>query len=341
MPIEIQPESTESTAPSAEQPEDFDSVGSPEEEAAHAQTIDEWAEEEIPEARPKEEEYQEEKEKKPQEIEEKEKAQLAYDPNARVKVKVDGEEVEVTLDQAVREYRRRAAADKRFQEASAIRKDAEAVLAKLKENPWEAMQQIGIDPDKAATDRLLAKIEEEKLAVENPAELERRRVAKQLEAETAAKKELERRIEEAELNKKRDEIRSRIDKQFTAALKEEKLPATPYTVGRMADIVARNLREDPRWEAKPSELARLVKEDLQAELAHVIRGLSPAEIESILGPETVKALRNHDLERVRNPKLQGQPRKLAPSEGQPRPRRQSYVDPDAAAKALEEWMSAG
>jgi hypothetical protein len=354
MPIEVQ----SGDAPEVEREESFDSVGTPEEEAEHNRSIEEWAEEGdtggdegLPEARPAEDGSgikkpkasppAEEKEKKKPADEKNGEMSLAYDPNARVKIKVDGEEVEVTLDQAVREYRRRAAADKRFQEASEIRKSAEAVMEKLKTNPWEALRQLGIDPDKAAADRIMAKIEEEKLAAENPSELERRRAIEQLEKEQTAKKALEKQIEEAEIKKKREEIRGRIDKQFTAALKEEKLPATPYTVARMADIVARNLREDPLWDATPAELARLVKEDLQSELARVIKGLPPDQVEAFLGADTVKALRNHDLERVRNPKLQGQPRKLNPGEGPARPRRQAYTDPDAAAKALEDWVSGG
>jgi hypothetical protein len=349
MPIEVQ----SGDAPEVEQEESFDSVGTPEEEAEHNRSIEEWAEEGdtggdegMPEARPAEDGSGIKKPKASPPAEEKKPADekngemsLAYDPNARVKIKVDGEEVEVTLDQAVREYRRRAAADKRFQEASEIRKSAEAVMEKLKTNPWEALRQLGIDPDKAAADRIMAKIEEEKLAAENPSELERRRAIEQLEKEQAAKKALEKQIEEAEIKKKREEIRGRIDKQFTAALKEEKLPATPYTVARMADIVARNLREDPLWDATPAELARLVREDLQSELARVIQGLPPDQVEAFLGVETVKALRKHDLERVKNPKLQGQARKLTPGEGpSPRSRKPSYADPDAATKAIEDWM---
>lgn len=346
MPIEV---AEEASSTGGDQAENFDAVGTPEEEAAHSQSIEDWADEEtekIPEARPsdkgglkgKEEKGGQERAEKGEKKGE-EKAKPPYDPDARVKIKVDGEEVEITLDQAVREYRRRAAADKRFQEASAQRKAADDLMSKLKSDPWEALRELGVDPDKAASDRILAKIEEEKLAVDNPAELERRKIAKQLEQEKAAREALEKQKEEVELSKKRDIIRSRIDKQFTAALTEAKLPATPYTVARMAEVVARNIREDPRFDATPAELAQLVREDIQVELAAVLRSLKPEQIEAFLGEGTVKALRNHDLERVRNPKLQGQPRKLTPSEGRPRQKATSYTDPDVASKALEEWAS--
>lgn len=342
MAVEIQAEETVSAVASGtDQEENFDAVGTPEEEAAHGVSIEDWVDEDtkgeegIPEARPREGKQESKTEKGKKEAA---KPELPYDPKARVKVKVDGEEIEVTLDQAVREYRRRQAADKRFQEASAARKAAEELTGRFKADPWEAMRQLGIDPDKAATERILAKIEEEKLASENPSELERRRAVKQVEEERAAKETLQKQIEEAKLGKARDEIRAKIDKQFTAALKDAKLPPTPYTVARMADVVAKNLREDPHWDATPAELALLVKEDLQEEFAHVIRDLSPEQIEALLGEKTVKALRQHDLERVKNPKLQSEPRKVIPLERGERPKRkQSYTDPDDAAKALEEW----
>jgi hypothetical protein len=261
----------------------------------------------------------------------------AYDPGTKVKIKVDGEEVEVTLDQAVREYRRRSAADKRFQEASSIRKEAESLIANLKSDPWGALKELGVDPDEAASQRILAKIEEEKLAAENPAELQRRKAQKELDATRAELEAQKKAAEEAENQKRREQIRGKIDKQFTAALNEAKLPPTPYTVARMADVLQRNLREDPRFDATPAELAKLVMEDLRTELVTIARGLGPDQLEEFLGADAVKALRKHDLDRARNPALAGKARRVGDPETPIRRRKADYTDPEAADRALEEW----
>lgn len=266
---------------------------------------------------------------------------LPYDPNAKVTIKVDGEDVEITLDQAVREYRRRQAADKRFQEAAATRKQAETLLSQLKSDPWGALKALGIDPDKAASERILAKIEEEKLAAENPSELSRRRLEKELAEERSAHESAKKAAEEAELSKKRDEFRVKIDRQFTAALTEAKLPATPYTVARMADVMSRNIREDPQFDATPTELAQLVREDLKAELVDIARQLGPDGLEAFLGAESMKALRKYDIERVRNPKMGGPARRVSDVEQPARRRRVDYTDPIAAKKALDAWAEEG
>lgn len=317
-------------------------TGEQQDEAPDGQTLDEWAEQDDLESG--ESAKSAEKAGKTAGAEKKKtvgpKSMPAYDPQTRVMVKVDGVEEEVTIDKAIREYRRHAAADRRFQEASALRKQAEEMVSRLKSDPWGALKELGVDPDRAASERILAKIEEEKLASENPAELERRKLEKELAAERAAKEEIQKRTEEIETNKKREVIRAKIDKQFTAALTDAKLPATPYTVARMADVMARNLREDAHWDATPAELAQLVREDLRAELANLAKALGPDQLEDFLGVDAVKGLRKYDLERVRNPKFSGQARRVGDGEAPVRRRRVDYTDPAAASKALDDWADA-
>jgi hypothetical protein len=308
-----------------------------------SQTLDDWAEEEIDpgvEPDPLERAGVPPVKGKPKKSENA-LAVPAFDPQTRVMVKVDGVDEEVTLDKAIRQYRRHAAADHRFQEAAAIRKQAEETMARLKADPWAALKELGLDPDKAASERILAKIEEERLASENPAELERRKLERELADERASKEEIQRKAEEIETNKKREIVRAKIDKQFTAALTEAQLPATPYTVARMADVMARNLREDEHWDATPAELAQLVREDLQTELANLAKSLGPDQLEAFLGTDALKALRKYDLERVRSPRLAGQARRVSDGEPPIRRRRPDYTDPSTAKKALDEWAEEG
>ena len=55
------------------------------------------------------------------------------------KITVDGEEIEVTPQQALQDYQRKAASDKRFREASDMKKAAETFWDQLLDNPGEAL----------------------------------------------------------------------------------------------------------------------------------------------------------------------------------------------------------
>lgn len=61
---------------------------------------------------------------------------LIADPTkAKVKVKVDGEEQELTLDQVLRGYQKEAAATRRLNEAARIKREAEALMAQARQSP--------------------------------------------------------------------------------------------------------------------------------------------------------------------------------------------------------------
>lgn len=281
------------------------------------------------------------------------KPALPYDPAAKVKIVVDGEEEEITIDEALRRARKNSAADKRFQEASRLRQEAESL------KPLEQFRGAFSDEDianarallkqrgQADTDPKLLRqalgevvimeaIEREKLEKENPAELARREAEKKLRDAEAREKAREEEAKAAEQEQARQQIRERFNKEFSQALAAHDLPATPYTVMRMAELTQENLRMG--LDLPASEIAKLVQEDLSKEAAHVLKSVSLDQALKFLPKGFLDELRKYDLDKAKG--SPGARPKPPPPLGPvtPRtPRGQRFTSPKAAQDALDKW----
>ena len=67
----------------------------------------------------------------------------ATTPERKLKVKIDGKEVEVSESEVIANYQQGKVASQRFQEASKMRKEAEAILQYAKSNPKEFFEKLG------------------------------------------------------------------------------------------------------------------------------------------------------------------------------------------------------
>jgi len=285
------------------------------------------------------------------------KPALPYDPKAKVKVSIDGEESEVTLDEVIRGYRKNAAADRRFQEASKLRQEAESL------KPLEAFKGIFTDQDITQARNLLRSrnlpendphllreavaeiavqelIEREKLQKENPAELARREEQRKREEAEAKLKAREEQEQQAEQERKRQEIRAHYDKEFTAALTEHDLPATPRTIMRMAEVAQENLRLGIDLPA--GEIAKVVREDIAKESTAMLKSLTLDQALKFLPKDFLDALRKYDLEKAKgSPGVRPKPPAPLGPVPERRPRGQKFTRTADADAALEKWANGG
>lgn len=79
----------------------------------------------------------------------------------KYKVKVDGFESEVEESELINSYQKGRSADKRFQEASDLRKQLETFVENAKADPYQLLEQLGHNPKDWARNLLLAEIEAE------------------------------------------------------------------------------------------------------------------------------------------------------------------------------------
>lgn len=81
-------------------------------------------------------------------------------------VKVDGQDLELDIEELKKGYQLASSSTKRFQEASQQMKQMQELMELAKANPEALFEHLGLDPIKFSEDKLLAKLEEDSLSPE-------------------------------------------------------------------------------------------------------------------------------------------------------------------------------
>lgn len=220
-----------------------------------------------------------------------------------LKAIVDGKEVEVEEEAAIRAFQKEKASEKRFGEASALKKQAEQFLQQLKRGTSDprVMAEIikKIDPEKGdfrkiAEDYLYQLIQDEQLSPEQ----------KELKAAREKLAEVERQEQErieAEKNQQASELQQKFTKEYQTdiigALEQSGLPKTEYTVARMARYMHMALVRGV--ELKAADVVDFVWKDYQRDLG-AFRSLPAEKLLDMIGPELADKIREFDLAKLRN-----------------------------------------
>lgn len=212
-----------------------------------------------------------------------------------VRIKVDGEERELTLDEAIVLAQKGMSADQRFQKAASMRKSAEDIFAKLKEDPWSVLssEDIGHDPMKLAEEYILKQLKEAEMT---PEQREAERIKRENEEYRRREAEREAKAKQTQYEQAKLRAKEEYERVFNEALDKSKLPRTAATLARMAQKQYAALKQG--HELTPSQIAALVRRDLQNEMESVARGLDNDLLEKFIGKEKLDALRKAQVERV-------------------------------------------
>lgn len=93
---------------------------------------------------------------------------------------------------------------------------------------------------------------------------------------------------------------------WTGVIKEgldsQGLPETEWTVQRMAGYIKR--AKDQGINASHHEIAKLVREDMENAQKAAVAGLSAEQLAKVLGEDAVKALRQHEVDRLKQAKFE-------------------------------------
>ena len=201
----------------------------------------------------------------------------------KVKLKLDGADLELPMDQVVKLAQMSGSAQKRWMEAAAEKKKAEDVMAYIKTNTKDALARLGIDLRKFSEDTLTEIIKQEQ---ETPQAKELREAHEKLRAfetkENEAKAAEEARRVQAEKDKmtaentrKHAALVKQYDDQFTVALAKADVPKTPASVARMAQLQRLNLTKG--YQLDVDALAKVVSEDYKKELQGQLGAIKTAE----------------------------------------------------------------
>ena len=226
-----------------------------------------------------------------------------------VRMKIDGQEVTIPLEKALKGTQRFKAATKKEMAAAAAQKKAEERIAAFLKAPGkhlsaadeETLEQTILDliesPDpklQRAADKAFKKLLRRQQM--DPRDRDRESLAEErarLEADKKAWAEEQERIRQ---EKELAPTRARIEKEFRGALEAVGLPADAETMGRMVQLGLEVNSAGIEWSAK--DLAEVVREEIESKLSY-IRKLPPDRRKQILGDETVDEIRKAEVARVR------------------------------------------
>lgn len=155
-------------------------------------------------------------------------------PSNRHKLVVDGEEMELDLEELKKGYQKARSSDKRFQEAAQQAKQIKELMDLAKTNPDLLFEHLGLDPVRYSEDKLLKKLEWETMSPEQQ-ELH------QMKQELAKYKQTE--SEKAEVAKKAAyeqevaQVAEQLDLEIFQAVEAAQLPKNGRTIARIADYM--------------------------------------------------------------------------------------------------------
>ena len=176
------------------------------------------------------------------------------------KIKVDGEEKEVDINELKRGYQMAEAAQKRFNEAAEIRKSNEEFELKLKNSPFEALQERGIDVDKLAQDYIAEKAEYELMTEEQKKIFDLEKKIQEVENQ---KKFEEEKAAQIAFEKEQAELVEHYKTAVPEALETAGIVVNDFTQARVRHYMLQYI-DNGFNEVEPEHVMNLVKDELQS-----------------------------------------------------------------------------
>lgn len=226
-----------------------------------------------------------------------EKAAPAQEPI--YEIKVDGTTLRMTLDEMKKHAQLGTAATKRFQEAAQTKKQAEQILAKLKQNPIEAAREAGVS--EAAFRELVEKylydqIKRDEMTPEQRELEELRTLKAQSEKEKLTRKEEEdKQKQDQEVIHYQNQYIASYEKAFASA----GLQKSEMAVQRIAQIQLEALENN--WDMPVEMAVDQYKKEQSSNIKGYLGALTVDQLEEVLGKDKLKELRKKDLAGLKNP----------------------------------------
>lgn len=238
---------------------------------------------------------------------------------ALVKIKVDGQEREVSLKELKRLNSLEQASQRRLQEAAKQQKEFQRMVEIARQNPAEYLKQIGKDPDSWAEEILARKYE---MAQLSPVERENLEMKSRIEAQERMELESKKSVID-EIKKLSDKVPENLEKyskedlanyrdhlnsvnvqaqqalqtEMISAWEETKLPKHKTWANWMAmEMMAHEKRTNEPLQAK--DAAVKVKADWLKFNQHIFRQMDAQAIQEVLGKEIVQKLIDQRIQGV-------------------------------------------
>lgn len=226
-------------------------------------------------------------------LEDAEQNQAAGNTPKTYKLKIDGEEVEVSEDELLSGYQTRKASQKRFEDAAKLRKEAEQTLEYLKKYPSQALEKLGFNVRELAENYIAEQLDLESMTPEQ------KRI-REYEQKLRAYEDREKGIADQKAQEEAARLRTHYEQDYSTkiqeALQTANLPKTPYTVKRMAQLMSQALEQG--YDVNPKDIVHIVKEDYINDFKQLWGASDGDTLINILGKDVADKIRKTQLAKV-------------------------------------------
>lgn len=212
----------------------------------------------------------------------------------KYRVKVDGKEMDVTLDDLTKDYQLKATSYKRLEETARRQKELEAREAKWRDNPWDVFKESGQDPDALAEQRLAEKIRREMMS---PAERQAAEMKRERDEAVAKARMYEEEKRQYAHAQEKAKYAQEYETQIVEALNTTGLPKHERTIALMAQYMENAMKLGLDVTAK--DVAPMVKDHFQKDLYSVISSMD-ADALTAMFPDIGDKIRKADVAKLKN-----------------------------------------
>lgn len=251
----------------------------------------------------------------------------------KIRVKIDGTEDEVDLETLKRDYQKFKSADRKFEEAAALRKEFGPIAEKIKAGDFGSLAKtIGEDKAREWAEKYLL----DWLQYQEMPEAEKK--AMKLEQELQAEREA-RKAEHEERNKEAYEIATKeayqeIDQEISEALKAMGKTPTPRMIARIAETMLASLVDETKPRMAGKQAAEHTLSEFTKDFQEYLGGLPPEELRKMLPKKTLDAFRKAEVDEVLSQSPQRNRPKLA-DDDTPAPKKTKNMTTDDWFKQME------
>lgn len=190
-----------------------------------------------------------------------------------------------------------------MQEKAELEKLVNEELMNAQKDPWKFLEQLGLNPDDLAEQRIASKIEELK---KSPEQIEREKMQRELEAARQRLKQIEEEKHQTKMQQMEEKAAYQLDQEITDALgKETELPKTKKTVRRIADAMLWAM-DNGYNDVTVADVMPSVKAEIQNELNEFMSAMPEELMEKYIGKKNIDRMRKKRLaamKKVAKPKV--------------------------------------
>lgn len=228
----------------------------------------------------------------------------------KLKVKIDGKEVEKPESEVIEAYQLRQLSDKKRAEAERTMSEYNKLFEIYKNDPIKFMSATGVDFDKLATSYLSKKAEE---AMQDPKDVELRKAKEEAQQYKQWVEEQKAKQEEAAKSQAIEAEKTRINQEIIAAIEANKELGLPIDEDLIIQIAQSMMVQDKA--KKPLNAAEVlphVYKKTQATMSALASKLDGEKLVAWLGQDVANKIRKHDLAQLKAKRAQVAPTSQAP-----------------------------